>query len=226
MNGSGRAPELLVFDVNETLSDMSPLAGLFAQVGAVPELARAWFAGLLRDGFALTVHGANPVFAEIARELLRQTLAGTTLDRDLEDAADHIMRGLPELQCHPDVVPGIRALAEQDIRLVTLSNGATSVAETLLAGAGIRDQFERLLSVEDAPTWKPDARAYVHALDQCQVEPTDAMLVAAHPWDTDGARRAGLSAAWVNRGSVRYPAHFLAPDVEVASLVDLAAAFG
>ena len=44
---------------------------------------------------------------------------------------------------------------------------------------------------------------------------------AAHPWDTDGARRAGLAATWVNRAGGLYPAYFLAPDLDLSSLVDL-----
>jgi len=52
-----RKPELLIFDVNETLSDMSPMVDRFEDVGAPSHVARSWFAGLLRDGFALTVVG-------------------------------------------------------------------------------------------------------------------------------------------------------------------------
>ena len=47
------------------------------------------------------------------------------------------------------------------------------------------------------------------------------MLVSVHPWDTDGARRAGLSAAWVNWSGVDYPSYFRTPSVDVDSLVDL-----
>ncbi len=36
------------------------------------------------------------------------------------------------------------------IRLVTLSNGSATVADTLLRGALVRDRFERLLAIEEA----------------------------------------------------------------------------
>ena len=52
------------------------------------------------------------------------------------------------------------------------------------------------------------------------------MLVAVHPWDTDGARRAGLASAWVNRVGGSYPAYFLAPNLDVVSLLDLAQQLG
>jgi hypothetical protein len=40
-------------------------------------------------------------------------------------------------------------------RLVTFTNGSADVADGLLAWAGLRGEFERLLSVEDAAARKP-----------------------------------------------------------------------
>ena len=217
-----RRPELLVFDVNETLSNMAPMAGRFEDVGASAHLAKLWFAELLRDGFALTASGAIESFATLGAEALRVRLGGEPLDRSLDDAVDHVMQGFSELSVHPDVVDGVRALSAVGIRLVTLSNGSTAVAEMLLQGAGLREVFERLLTVEDAGAWKPDARSYAYALAECDVGPGDAMLVAVHPWDIDGASRAGLATAWIDRTGSRYPSYFRAPDVVAASLVDLA----
>lgn len=217
-----RRPTLLLFDVNETLSDMAPLSARFESVGAPAHLARLWFAELLRDGFALTVSGDNESFATLGAEALRVRLHGQPLDRPLGEAVDHLMRGFSELAVHPDVVDGTHALTELGIRLVTLSNGAAGVADTLLQGAGVRDRFERLLTVEDAGMWKPDRRAYIYAVNECEVDPMDAMLVAVHPWDIDGARRAGLATAWIDRSGGRYPSYFGAADIRAASLIELA----
>ena len=96
------------------------------------------------------------------------------------------------------------------------------VAESLLERAGIRDRFERLLSVEQAGTWKPGAAAYSYALERCEVGPRQAMLVAAHPWDIDGAARAGLGTAWIDRDDGVYPAYFRSPDLRTPSLLRLA----
>lgn len=70
-------------------------------------------------------------FAEIGREALRSHLQGRGLDRELDDAVEHVMSGFLGLGLHPDVAPGVRALRAAGLRLLTLSNGAGSVAEQL-----------------------------------------------------------------------------------------------
>lgn len=217
-------PQLLVFDVNETLSDLAPMAEHFATAGAPSAVAPTWFAGVLRDGFALTITGDAASFADVARASLR-TLLATQVD-DLDASVQRIMDGFQQLPVHPDVVEGIRALQTLGMRMVTLSNGAASVAEGLLERSGLLDCFERVLSVEDAPCWKPGAQAYAHAVQACGREPRECMLVAAHPWDLQGARRAGLGTAWVNRTGADFPGVFTAPDLQAESLVDLAAQLG
>ena len=123
---------------------------------------------------------------------------------------------------HEDVRYGIPALAVLDTRLVTFSNGAAIVAVRLLERARLGEHFERLLSVEDAGVWKPAPGAYAYAAQKCGVEPLDAMLVAVHPWDIDGARRAGLGAAWINRNGATYPEYFTPPTLEATSVRHLA----
>lgn len=216
-------PSVLVFDVNQTLSDLSPLADRFDEAGAPPGLADAWFAGVLRDGFALATTGQSAPFAEIARHELGSVLRPVLGEDGLADAVEHVLKGLASLDVHPDVVAGVSALRELGIELVTLSNGATTVAEQLLTRAGIREAFGQLLSVEDAGIWKPASAAYDHSLKACGVEPGDAMLVAVHPWDIHGAAGAGLRTAWLNREGGTYPTHFAAPELSADSLQTLAA---
>lgn len=141
---------VIVFDVNETLSVMSPLASRFGDIGA-PELAKLWFSSLLRDGFALTAAGDNGRFAEIGAEALRVLLAPLHLDRSLEEAVQHVMEGMSQLGLHPGIAGAVTTLKAEGHRLITLTNGSSAIAEKLFSDAGIRDAFESLLSVEDAP---------------------------------------------------------------------------
>ncbi len=215
------SPATLVFDVNETLSDLAGLRRHFAAAGLDPELVPTWFAGVLRDGFALSIAGAVTPFADVARAALR-----TLPPAPSEEAVEAVLASFLALDTHPDVVPGIGRLSQTGHRLVTLSNGAAAVAEALLDGAGVRGAFDLVLSVEDAGAWKPDPRAYAYAARRCGLEPGDLMLVAVHPWDIDGAARAGLRTAWLNRDGRRYPDVFAEPEVVATGVADLAERFG
>jgi 2-haloacid dehalogenase len=212
---------VVVFDVNETLSDMAPLARRFTDLGAPAHLAPLWFASVLRDAFALTAAGTSERFATVADGQVRAVLHGIALDRDPDAAVAHVLGGFRELDVHPDVVEGVRALRAAGFRLATLSNGAAQVAETLLDRAGIRGEFERVLSVEDAGVWKPAAGAYVYAARELGVEPGGMVLVAVHPWDVDGAGRAGCATAFLDRAGVPYPAYCRAPDHVVSTVAEL-----
>jgi 2-haloacid dehalogenase len=121
-------------------------------------------------------------------------------------------------------VAGVHALQAAGLRLVTLTNGSTSVAGRLLETAGVRDAFEMLLSVDDAPAWKPAPASYAYAAQKCRLPPEAMLLVAVHPWDIDGAGRAGMRTAWLNRRGTRYPGYFTPPTIRGATLTDVAAA--
>ena len=138
--GKPKRPQLIVFDVNETLSDMGGMAD------------------------QLAAHGVH----------------------DVEAAVHQSMGAFTSLAVHDDVTAGVRALTSEGIRLVTLSNGSTAVAQGLFERNGIEGSFERLLSVQGAPAWKPARAAYEYALGVCDVAPGDAMLVAVHPRYTRG----------------------------------------
>jgi 2-haloacid dehalogenase len=215
-------PSVIAFDVNETLSDMAPLAGRFADVGAPELLAKVWFASLLRDGFALAATGGQEAFSRLARGALLGVLAGAVLNRPADDAADHILAGFADLSVHPDVPGGVRILRQHGLRLVTLTNGSADVAGRLLGKAGIRGEFEQLLSVDDAGAWKPVRAAYAYAARACGVGAEEMLLVAVHPWDIHGARQAGLRTGWINRQPAPYPDYFAAPDLQAPGLETLA----
>ena len=215
-------PSVIVFDVNETLSDMSPLSARFVDIGAPAYLARVWFATLLRDGFALAAAGGTAKFSSIGSEILRGVLRDVAVTRSLDEAVRHVMDGFETLSLHPDIADGIRDLKNAGLRLVTFSNGSAQVAASLLTRAGLRGEFEALLTVEDTSAWKPVRSAYHYAADVCGAPPSDLLLVAVHPWDIHGATQAGLRTAWLNRTGETYPSYFAAPDHTITALGELA----
>ncbi|MFF4357059.1 haloacid dehalogenase type II [Streptomyces sp. NPDC001604] len=215
--------QVLVFDVNETLSDLTPLRGRFEDIGAPGHLLPTWFAGVLRDGFALTAAGAYADFASVAHEGVRTLLSGLEgWTGDGEAAARHILDGFPQLSVHPDVPDGVRKLSDAGYRLTAMTNGSTALTERLLDAAGVLDRFEALSDVGGPRCWKPAPAAYHYAVERVGVRPEQAMLVAVHPWDVDGARRAGLDGAWLRRGASVYPRTMTPPAFSAQDLTELA----
>ena len=99
-------PAAVIFDVNETLSDLTPLAARFEEAGAPAELLSTWFAATLRDGIALAASGSYAGFREVGRANLLQLLP-------TPEAADHVLDGFAALPVHPDVPDGLRALTRR-----------------------------------------------------------------------------------------------------------------
>lgn len=220
-HGIAEPPQLIIFDVNETLSDMTPLSGLWAAAGVPENLAGLWFAQVLRDGFALAATVQQHTFADIARDVARRLLMAAGAP-DVDASTNRIMEGFNNLDVHPDVPLGIRSLHALNIRLVTLSNGGSSVAEGLLTRSGLRLEMESILSVESTELWKPASESYRFALDSCGTAPEKAMLVAVHPWDINGAAAVGMRTAWITREDNTYPSYFTPPEITATSLTDLA----
>ncbi|MEV4175555.1 haloacid dehalogenase type II [Nonomuraea sp. NPDC049709] len=208
-------PQVVIFDVNETLTDMEPLRVRFEEVGLSGEQMTAWFASVLRDGFALTAAGGYAEFAQIATDVLKAL--------GLEDKAiGHVLSGFAELRVHPDVPAGMRALREAGIRLFTMTNGAAAMTQGILRREGLLDLVEATLDVSGPRVWKPAGAAYEYAVAQAGVDPGQAALVAVHPWDIDGAQRAGLIGAYLDRRGTAYPSVMSTPHVSAPDLRALA----
>ena len=218
------AVELVVFDVNETLSDLEPLRERFIAVGAPGSMLDVWFASTLRDGFALTAAGTPRVFPEVGAAVLTSLLAPLDgLVVPVDEAVTTVLGGIKELDVHPDVPAGVKALADGGVRIITLTNGSLSQTETLLVRAGVADLVERRLSVDDAGRWKPHLDAYAYAARVCGVPLERCAMVAVHPWDLHGAATAGMTTAWVDRRGTPWPQVFAAPHVTGSTVGEVAA---
>lgn len=97
---------VVAFDVNETLFSLSSLSPVFAEVGLDPAAVPLWFAGLLREGFALAAMGRYRPFAEVAAQQLR-ALNPDTVD---DAAVDTVLSAFRQLDPHPDAEPALRML--------------------------------------------------------------------------------------------------------------------
>ncbi|MCW2742852.1 MAG: Haloacid dehalogenase superfamily enzyme subfamily [Blastococcus sp.] len=205
-------PEVVAFDVNETLLDLAPVRAALVEMGEPGSLLGAVFARTLLTGMAAALVGSWCRFPEAFDAALAQESDLTAAQR-----AD-VATAFGELAPHPDVEPALRRLIEAGVRVVTLSHGSPGVAEAGLARGGITPLVERSLSSEAIRAWKPSREAYLWAAGTCDVAPGRMALVAAHGWDVLGAQRAGLTGAWFPRSERTYPAAYEPPHVQAADL--------
>jgi 2-haloacid dehalogenase len=205
-------PEVVAFDVNETLLDLAPVRAALVEAGEAETLLPTVFARTLLTGFAAATVGSWCSFRSAFDAALAQE---TELP---ENSRAAIADAFKELSPHPDVEPALRRLVGAGVRVVTLSHGSPGVAETALERGGIAPLVERSLSSEVIRAWKPNREAYLWAAGTCRIAPDRMALVAAHGWDVLGAQRAGLTGAWFPRSERTYPAVYDEPHVRADSL--------
>jgi 2-haloacid dehalogenase len=212
---------VLVFDVNETLLDMSALDPHFQRVFGDASVRVEWFQTMLQSAFLTTIAGPYKTFGEH----FRAALAMTALRRDLRVSPEDeraILAAVRTLPAHPDARPALERLRSAGFRLAALTNSTTEVEEAQLRNAELADLFDRALSADTVKRLKPAREAYVGAAQELGVAPPGIRMVAAHAWDVQGALRAGCAAAFVERPGVMWNPLLDRPDIVGPDLGEIA----
>lgn len=209
-------PKVIAFDVIETLFDTGPIDDAMAALGLPKGSLKIWFPRFLRDAFALEILDEFKPFKEIALPSLR-VICGENRLNPTDDELRGVLATFAELPSHPDVKAAFEAAKAGGVRMLTLTNGNAEVTQTMLANAGLDGYIARGISIDEVKHWKPAKEVYLHAARVMHVEPGQLALVAAHDWDTAGAKRAGLVTGGVERGSP-FSTAMPQPDVLTASL--------
>lgn len=207
-------PEVIFFDVNETLLDLTPLKESVGEtLGGRPELAPLWFTMLLQYSLVSTVADRYNNFDEIGAACLRMVAKSLGLELG-GDAAERCLAPMRCLPPHPDVVPALEHLRDAGFRLATLTNSSKSAVVDQMQNAGLARFFESLLSVEEVGLYKPHAHVYRWAARRVGVDVSECLFVAAHGWDVAGAAWAGMRTAFIARpGQQVFP---LGPATDIA----------
>jgi 2-haloacid dehalogenase len=230
---------VLAFDIFGTTVDWyggvrAQLAGLFTARGVAVdpgEFATAW-----RDRYIPSMRrvqdGERPwayldaLHRESLDDLLTEHGIAGRFDETARAAAVHAWHVLPPW---PDAVPGLRRLRTKYVT-AALSNGGFALLTHLVKAGAL--PIDCILSAELARAYKPDPQAYQRNVRLLDVQPEQTLMVAAHVWDLDGARHAGLRTAFVERPAEKGPDRAAdrvadaATDLSAASFEDLADQLG
>jgi 2-haloacid dehalogenase len=231
------AVEVVAFDVFGTTVDWR--TGVARQVD---ELARVH--GLDLDGGALADAWRERYLPSMARVrsgerpwapldvLHRESLDELLEELGVADRCDEALRARlvrtwHRLPAWDDVAEGLRRLRERYV-VIALSNGGFALLTHLVKAE--RLAFDAIVSAQNARSYKPDPRVYHCAAELLDVAPHRVLMVAAHAWDIDGAREAGLRTAFLERPAEKGPhgradrATDTTSDLVVRSVPELAAA--
>lgn len=214
---------IIVFDVNETLLDITTLEPLFERVFGDAIVLREWFAQLILYSQTMTLSGLYTPFGALAVGSLSMVAAtrGVTLaDADISE----LKTRMNEMPAHPDVAPALTRLRGAGFRLVTLTNSASASSPTPLERAGIAPFFECSFSVESVRKFKPAPETYQLVASELGADTSALCLVACHLWDTIGAQAAGWRGALITRphNAILPAAEVPAPDLVASELTELA----
>jgi 2-haloacid dehalogenase len=212
---------VLVFDVNETLLDMTPLKQSVNALLGNDQGFRIWFGMLLHYSIVSNSINEYNDFGTIAGATL--SMAATSLYKKV--SADEIKETLSKiqtLQAYPDVEKGLKLLKDHGFRLVTLTNSPPHALKQQLINSNLTEYFEQALSIDSLKKYKPEAATYLWAAKELAAQPDEMLMIAAHGWDLAGASHAGLKTCFIAREGQSLYTLSSKPDFEATDILAMA----
>ena len=189
-------------------------------IGLPPAGLEGWFAAGCRDAFAMAAVGDFAPFATVLDAALELVLAEQGIEAS-PDGRKAVVKQLEALDAREGAVEAISLLSETGMEVIALSNGAKSSTQVLLDRAGLDGMFTQNVSVDEVKLAKPRAEVYHFAAARLGCQPGELALIAAHPWDINGAAAAGLVTAYLSADRP-FSRVMRTPDVEADNLPTLA----
>lgn len=157
-------------------------------------------------------------FTAQRRLTLRHALLDSGADGDLvEPAFEAFIAARNQVELYPDVAAALDRLSRRR-PLAALTNGNAD-----LERIGLGRHFRFSLAAREHGRPKPDPGIFLAACARLGQPPGNVLHVGDDPWlDVEGAARAGLATCWINRSAVGWPGALPPPDLEVATLAELA----
>jgi 2-haloacid dehalogenase len=217
----------LMFDLYGTVVDMQ--SGLTKAV--TPYLqAKRWqgSAGALVTWWRRThfensmidalLHREHTPYREIGQRALAYTLERAGIEHTDEEVAA-LVSEIERLKPFPDVVAALGKL-KQRYQLTILSNGDPDMLEA--ARPHLQVEFDRIISVAEAGSFKPHVATYRTAAELLGSPPDAILFVANHAFDCVGAKAYGMRTCFVDRRKRPFGDWPYQPDLTVADFTELA----
>ena len=188
-----------VFDAYGTLFDVhAAIARHRADAGPdAQHLSEIWRTKQLEYTWTLTLAGHYVDFWNLTQHALDYALARVpSVDRALRPK---LLEAYLALDAFADARAAVTDLKAHDLRTAILSNGSPRMLAAAVAGSGMADLFDAVLSVDAVRVYKPRREVYALVTDRFAVEPREVVFVSSNRWDVMGAASFGFRALWANR---------------------------
>jgi 2-haloacid dehalogenase len=134
-------PEVLFFDVNETLLDLRQLkASISEALGGRENLVPLWFTTMLQYSLVATVADRYANFIDIGIATL-QMVAGSNGVPLSEADAKKAIEPISSLPPHPEVPGALRSLKSAGYRMFTITNSSKADITAQMKNSGLGEFF-------------------------------------------------------------------------------------
>ncbi len=214
--------ETVTFDSYSTLVDVDAVEEALADVVDDPRpVSRHWRSRSLLYTMVANEVDAYDTFYAMNRAALEHALESHGVDL-AADEREAILETYHELRVFDDVRQGIESLREAGVDPYVLSNGDPEMLASMVDHAGIDDLLADTISADEVGTFKPNAALYRHAAARTGTPIDRIAHVSAGFFDVLGARHAGMTGVWLDRGKVPWDGFAGAPDAVVTDIREVA----
>jgi 2-haloacid dehalogenase len=214
-------PKVILFDVYETLLDMSQVERKLNAILKSRKAYIVWFELLMQYCLIDNAITSFNDFNSIAKATLEMTAhrIGEKIDHD---ETGQILGMLKHLPVNEDVQEGLSALHDLNIRIAAITNSSAEIVCERMESTGLISYFEKVLSAEHTKKYRPAPEVYQWAIDELKTKPGEMLFVSAHDWDILGANNAGIRTAYkIQKKLLPYPLG-IKPDFKFEKLRELA----
>ncbi|KAK5191129.1 hypothetical protein LTR96_003154 [Exophiala xenobiotica] len=115
-------------------------------------------------------------------------------DEQTKDKCVSVWHSMPAWS---DVPGAVEKLKEAGYEVFVFANGTPRLQLDLCKSSGLK--FDMLFSSEILGVYKPAPESYQKTLSLVKVKPEESVMVAAHAYDTRGAKEAGMRTVYIHR---------------------------
>lgn len=191
-------PQMLLFDVYETLLDMTQVEQKVNDMLHNKKAYRIWLELLMEYTFLDSATGQFHSFDLLTQAAIQRTteLLGQPMNDSIYNDIMVLMKHSP---LQEGVQEGLSMLYKQNYRMAALTNSSVNIITERMEGTGLISYFDFVISAEQIKSYKPSKLAYEAVAKKAGLPVDSILTVTSQSWDLTGAYGAGMKTAYLQQ---------------------------